>query len=188
MKSSLSDPDAIWRLSRRRSAVLLLPALAGFWALGFASTTQARDASVCAGKVTVIDARIERTISCAVADVSRYFLISSDLKALSDKQRVDVLQRPTYYTLAYMAAALTNDIQTDFAKADVQSATYAGVIGVRGTGGRDVDHPAVTISLDRKAEQGIDWKTFAPMNLFSLPGARQTPWLRQTLSLESAAK
>jgi hypothetical protein len=165
-----------------------LPALAGFCALGFAVTTQARDASVCAGNVTVIDARIERTISCAVADVSRYFLISSDLKALSDKQRVDVLQRPTYYTLAYMAAALTNDIQTDFAQADVQSATYAGVIAVRGTGGRDVDHPAVTISLDRKAEQGIDWKTFAPMNLFSLPGAQQTPWLRQTLSLESAAK
>ncbi len=168
--------------------MLLLPALAGACAMGLAAATPARAAPVCADTVAAKDAKIDRTMSCAEADVSRYFLISSDLKALSDDQRVDVLQRPAYYTLAYMAAALTNDIQADFAKAEVQSATYAGVIAVRGAGGKNVDNSAFTVSLDRKTEQAIDWKTFAPMSLFSLPGAQQTPWLKQTLAGESAAK
>ncbi len=188
MRSGLSNLNAIrWPLRRLCAAGLLL-ALAGLWVAGFPPAARAGDTSLCGGNVTTNDAKITRTIFCAEADVSRYFLISPDLKALSDAQRVDVLQRPTYYTLAYMTAALANDIQADFAQADVQSATYTGTIAVRGAGNRDVDNQAFTLSLDRKAEEGIDWKTFPAMNLLSLPGARQTPWLQQRLSTESAAK
>lgn len=184
----MSNPGATSRWSGRRIACVGLSALACLGALGLGATASAQAATVCGGDVKTSAGTIDRTISCGEADVSRYFLISTDLKALSDAQRADVLQRPTYYTLAYMAAALANDIQADFKNPAVQSATYQGVIGVRGSTGANVDHPAFSLSLDRKTVQGIDWKAYPPMNLLALPGAQQTPWLRQSLAAESASK
>jgi hypothetical protein len=150
--------------------------------LALASAAPAAADELCAAAAKGAAPAVVTAVTCDEAGLSRYFLLSPALGALTPAQRADVLTNPLRYALAYMSADALNRLQSDFADLATQSVDLDETLVGRGADGQPAPHELFRIVATRADVAGIDWKTLAPLDLFKRVPTQFSPYLASALA------
>lgn len=144
--------------------------------------------SLCQAQTTAKPPAEAETVTCSQAAISRYFLISPTLSALTAEQRAAVIGEPLHYAFAYMTADAVNRLQQGFADKAVTSLDYRAILTASDAKGIAVPHPMFEIRLDRAAAEKIDWKKLQlqPTDLFKQAPSQLSHWLLAGMAAEAA--
>lgn len=162
-----------------RSWLLAILALAGLIGAAHAEAP-------CAAKITAPPPAEAETVTCGEGAISRFFLISPTLSALSPEQRAAVIAQPLHYAFAYMTADAVNRLHAGFGDKAVAAIAYTAVLVTAGAKGAEIPHEIFTIRLDRAAAAKIDWKRMQPNEIFHLAPSHLSAWLLAGLKAEGA--
>lgn len=128
---------------------------------------------------------VERVI-CDQAAISRYFLVSPALAALSASARAQVVAEPLRYAFAYMSADAIDRLHRAFAAAATQSVELTEILRGRDTKGRPEDHELFELQARRADIAGLAWSSLTAGQLFQRVPSMISPYLRQGLAAEQA--
>lgn len=167
-----------------RSSLLAILTLAGLAGAAHAEAPGAE--APCAARITAPPPAEAETVTCGEGAISRFFLISPTLSALSPEQRAAVIAQPLHYAFAYMTADAVNRLHAGFGDKAVASIAYTAVLVATGAKGAQIPHGIFTIRLDRAAAARIDWKKMQPNEIFHLAPSHLSSWLLAGLKAEGA--
>jgi hypothetical protein len=155
-----------------------------FLLLAVLSASPAAADSICVAAASAPPAQTI-SVTCDEAAISRYFLLSPSLAALTPAQRAQVITDPTRYALAYMSADAANRLQAAFASPTTQSVDLNETLTTRGPTGQPQGHNLFRIAAGRADVANIDWSKLAPLDLFKTVPTQLSPYLLAQLKADS---
>jgi hypothetical protein len=121
------------------------------------------------------------SVSCDESAISRYFLLSPGLSALSVSQRAAAVSDPVRYAFAFMSADAVNRLQAAFADQKVQSVDLTETLIGRTSSGQLAPHEMFQMIAPRADVAGVNWATLSPPDIFKIVPSRLSPFLISAL-------
>ena len=121
------------------------------------------------------------TVACDESAISRYFLLSPALSALSVSQRAASVSDPVRYAFVFMSADAVNRLHAAFADPAVQRVDLSETLIGRAPSGQPAPHEMFRVAAARADVAGINWATLAPPDIFKLVPSQFSPFLLAAL-------
>ena len=141
--------------------------------------------NICGASVATPAPEMSMSVSCDEAAISRYFLLSPSLAALSASQRTDVISDPVRYAFIYMSADAVNRLHAAFADQATKSVDLTETLMGRTPSDQLAPHEMFRVVASRADVANINWATFSPPDLFKTVPSQLSPFLISALKADN---
>lgn len=184
----MSSPESVFLLNMRRRAICITACLALGGVMSGLPVRYALAEDICRASVAAPAPAMSILVSCDAAAISRYFLLSPALGALSASQRAEVVKEPVRYAFIYMSADAVNRLHAAFADPAVKSVDLTETLIGRTPTNQPAPHEMFRVAASRADVAGIPWATLSPPDLFKTVPSEFSPYLISGLKADSPAK